>query len=360
MKKKVCLFFEHFTSSNGVCRSALAISGVLSKNYDVTLMPLFRFDSSFQEMLPDGVHVLKVFGFYFRGFAKILDLIPDQFLYKLIFKKHNFDLEIGFQKDMPIKIIAAGTSKTRKLAWMHGYDEGLLLRKQYQSIGEVICVSKCNAIRLKNELPSVTVDYCYNPIDDKKVVDLGKEDVDIPIGNRPLFITVGRHSQEKGYSRLLDIVNRLRNEGFLFSLWMIGEGPEYENNKQHSNKLQLESVVTFLGNKINPHKYTSKADVFVCSSFSEGYSTACSESIMLGVPVITTKVSGAEEIINESQAGILCDLDDDSLYLAIKYVLENPSDITKWKNTISNTKYLFSQDTRANKLIKIIEDILAK
>lgn len=358
-KKKICISFGHLECSNGVSRAAIATANLLTWEYDVTLVPLFAFEKKALEMINPEVRVRRVFGFYFQGLAKIVDLIPDFILYWFIFGRYHYDLEIAYQKDMPIKIIGGNhcNYRTKKLAWMHGYDKGLTLRKQYERIGKVICVSKSNAERLAAELPSVKTDYCYNPIDDKAVVSQGNEVLDKePPTNQVLFISVGRHSPEKGYYRLLDVCARLRDEGYEFSLWLVGDGPEHTRLVHHSEELKLDNVVTFTGATPNPHKYTSKADVFVCSSFSEGYSTACTEAIMLGIPVITTDVAGSKEIIEDSGCGIRCGLDDDSLYQAMKTVLDNQSIISDWKSVLNETKYRFSLNERSQKLFSIINE----
>ena len=265
MKKKICISFEHLVASNGVSRSAIAIANLLDeKGYDVTLVPLFRIENKITETMNPRVHLQKVFGFYFRGFAQIIDLIPDSILYWLIFRNKHYDLEIAFQKDMPIKIIAAGPKgKAKRLAWIHTYDEGLSLRKQYERIGKVVCVSKQNSDRLSEELPSVQSDYSYNPIDEKIVIEQSKELIDLKRPTDcPLFVSVGRHSPEKGYMRLLDIIARLRDEGYCMKWWLIGGGVQHEELVAHSNELGLQDIVLFTGATSNPHKYTVHGDVF--------------------------------------------------------------------------------------------------
>lgn len=358
MKKKICISFEHLVASNGVSRSAIAIANLLDeKGYDVTLVPLFRIENKITETMNPRVHLQKVFGFYFRGFAQIIDLIPDSILYWFIFRNKHYDLEIAFQKDMPIKIIAAGPKgKAKRLAWIHTYDEGLSLRKQYERIGKVVCVSKQNSDRLSEELPSVQSDYSYNPIDEKIVIEQSKEPIDLKRPTDcPLFVSVGRHSPEKGYMRLLNIIARLRDDGYKMKWWLIGGGVQHDELVNHSNELGLQDVVLFTGSTSNPHKYTVHGDVFVCSSYREGYSTACTEAVMLGVPVITTDVGGSREIIEDSGCGIHCDRDDESLYFAIKKVLDKPSLILEWHNKLKNNLSKFSQSERANRLFNVVE-----
>ena len=57
----------------------------------------------------------------------------------------------------------------------------------------------------------------------------------------------------------------------------------------------------------------SRADLLVCASFAEGYSTVCVEANMLGIPVLSTCVDGAKEIVDDAGAGMVVGMDDDSL-----------------------------------------------
>ena len=237
----------------------------------------------------------------------------------------------------------------------NGYDEGLVLRKEYEAIGHQVCVSKCNADRLRKEIPTIKVDYNYNPIDDEAVRKAGQEKIEMlrPV-DMPLLVSVGRHSKEKGYMRLLDIVARLKTEKYKFALWLVGDGPQHKQLVEYAKEIGVDDVVAFTGAQSNPHKYTSQADVFICSSFVEGYSTACTEAIMLGVPVITTNVSGGEEIIEEAQCGLLTKMDDESLYQAIKSVLEKTETLGEWRTKLLQTREAFSQKVRARNLFNIL------
>ena len=192
-------------------------------------------------------------------------------------------------------------------------------------------------------------------IDDKKVQLQGNKLVDV-FNNKCLkLVTVGRLSPEKGYLRLLDTLGKLKKEGFSFEMVFVGDGPQKTELITSCKKNNVDNEVIFVGNQSNPHKYTSKADVFICASHSEGYSTACTEAIMLGIPVITTRVSGAEEIIGDSEAGLVVENSNTGLYEGIKSVLQNPTIVNIWKDTIKTTKSRFSIEARTQRLIKILE-----
>ena len=358
--KKVVLVFNSLTAANGVARAAVAIANCLveTEQYDVTLFPLFCCEKEVVlSFLDKRVHVKRLFGFYFKGFAKLLDIIPDNILYRLIFRKQRYDVEVAFQFGLSTKIISASNNRSAiRLVWMHGYDVGLRLKDYYTKFDRVLCVSKCNAERLKEELNnSIIVDYCYNVIDDELVRELGKERIDYPHRNCFTFVSVGRMSQEKGYTRLIPVVERLANSGFVFSVWIVGDGPLKGELEEEIKNLHLSDFFVFLGTQRNPHKYTSKADVFICPSFSEGYSNACTEAIMLGVPVISTDVSGAREIIADSESGLVVDNSEDGIYEGMKEVLCNPSIVEEWKRKLVFTKERFSKIERTNHLLNIFD-----
>lgn len=244
-----------------------------------------------------------------------------------------------------------------RFAWMHGYDNGLTLRTEYEKIGKVVCVSKSNADRLKEDAGGdFDIEYAYNLLDDEEIREKGSEPIPIQRSDHIQFVTVGRMSPEKGYIRLLEICQRLKSEGYYFKLWLIGDGPQRGGLEAKVKELDVGEVAQFLGQQANPHAYTAKSDVFICSSFDEGYSTACTEAVILGIPVITTDVSGAQEIIDEAECGLIVPKDsDDALYRAMKRVIDDKEIIAAWKQKLSITHERFSYKSRAGKLYKIFE-----
>lgn len=355
--KKICFSFNHLTPSNGVARAAIGIANYLSKKDDieVTLRPIFQFNSKVKYLVNDNINIKPLFSFYAKGLSSILGLIPDSLLHDIIFGKNFYDIEVGFQHGIATKAVVSGIhSEAKHFVWIHGYDEGLSLKKWLQKADKIVCVSQCNMQKLKCILPN-NIDYCYNPIDDYFILDQGKEDIDTKKTEELLFVTVGRLSKEKGYSRLIKVTAKLLKEGYHFNVWIIGNGPEYDTLRSLIDELEVNVSIKLLGEQINPHKFTAKADLFICSSFSEGYSTACTEAIILGIPVITTDVSGAEEIIRDAECGMLVGREDADIYMGLKKILDNKSIILEWKKQLKKTKFNFSYSVRTKKIDQILE-----
>ena len=82
--------------------------------------------------------------------------------------------------------------------------------------------------------------------------------------------------------------------------------------------------VVFLGYKQNPYADMAKCDLFVLPSLYEGFATVISESLIVGTPVLTTKVSGTEEQIIAPEDGWIVENSQQGLNEGLKNALSDP------------------------------------
>lgn len=357
--KKICISFNHLQYSDGVARSVISMANHLASlpNVEVTLRPIFRVEKSMLAHLLPNIKVKPVFKFYVAGLGRAVLSLPKKVLHRLCFGKGN-DINIAFQYGVSTKALAGSTAKflSKQICWMHTYDEDMIQKKYYLAMDKMVCVSKEGAERLKQDLNNqVPVDYCYNLLDEQVIFEQAKQGVNIEKDSIPTFISVGRLSREKGYSRLIDICKQLLDEGFIFQLKIIGNGPEFPSLKENIEKNGLKEQIILCGEQSNPYQFVVNTDLFICSSFAEGYSTACTESVILGIPVLTTRVGGAQEIIETSRAGLLVENDTSSLYEGLKFVLENPMILEQWKKTLNMSREAFYLSWRARRLEEVLE-----
>ena len=161
-------------------------------------------------------------------------------------------------------------------------------------------------------------------------------------------------TQVKGYDRLVRICAKLRDMGYDFSVAVLGKGEEEENIKKLISENSLDERIKLFGFQENPHKFIKNSDIFVCSSYAEGYSTAVSEAVILGVPVITTECSGMREIFGGEDCGIICENSDEALLEAMKKVLDEPSLLEFYKEGEKKRAESFSMASR----IRVVEDFI--
>ncbi len=279
--------------------------------------------------------------------------------------KGDYDIEVACCEGYAAKIVAASQRKSVKVAYIHTdfinnpWSENVYKGRQqeekecYSKFDKIICVSETirDAFVKKYGMAEKT-QVIYNLIDDKKIRKLSSENAALPINKKPSFILVGNYLKVKGYDRLMNVADRLKNEGYEFSFTIMGRPEERHKTEALRKNFGLEDYVALMGFEENPYKYMKHADCYLCSSYAEGYSTAVCEGIICGLPVITTDCSGMKEIFGGSEIGIICHNSEEGLYQAIKKVLDDPQLLNYYKSNAAVRAGYLGYDARA----KIIED----
>jgi colanic acid/amylovoran biosynthesis glycosyltransferase len=138
-----------------------------------------------------------------------------------------------------------------------------------------------------------------------------------PQGEPPLVLAVGRLVETKGFHTLIEACAQLLSNGVDSQCHIIGEGPEAERLSRMITALRLSERVALLG-KLPPAEvlaYYHKASLFVMPSCvrrnnRDGIPTVLIEALAMGIPVVSTRVSGIPELVRDGETGLLADPDD--------------------------------------------------
>jgi glycosyltransferase involved in cell wall biosynthesis len=121
--------------------------------------------------------------------------------------------------------------------------------------------------------------------------------------------TVALFRPRKGIEVLLHALKELQNESIPFQLLAVGafETTVYENKiKKLSKQLGIDKRIHWTGFVKNVTDYFAKMDIFVLPSlYGEGLPMVILEAMAAGVPVISTQVEGATEVIENGKTGLL-------------------------------------------------------
>ena len=215
--------------------------------------------------------------------------------------------------------------------------------KVYKSLDEFYNVVKLSILNI------------MNTIDSEQKNHLSVNPVTIPKSKNMQLGAVGSITHIKGYLRFLQWIYKLKQTNFSIELWLLGEGEERPILEAFIQEHHLEDCVTLWGFCSNPYGYMAQCDLFVCSSLSEGYSTAVTEALILGLPVVTTDCSGMQELLPDNTCGLITANSDEGLYLGLKSVLSYPEKLDNFKRQAQRR----SQDFSLDNLIKPIEQLLA-
>lgn len=264
-----------------------------------------------------------------------------------IFIGNEYDIEIAFLEGICAKIIAnSSNTKSKKYAWIHVdllrqhksknvFSNIADEQKTYNKFDKIICVSnivKKSFVKLFNQIDPKKVSVKHNIIDSNEIL---KKSL-IPnrlINNKFTICSVGRLNKQKNYLRLAKCAYRLyHNLNLDFNVWIIGEGTGRKKLEQYIKNHKMEGYFHLLGFRSNPYSIVKKANLFVCSSNAEGYSTSVVEALILGLPVVTTDCAGMKEIFGTSQCGIITKNTTEDLYQGISMVMKNIDLYKRLKN----------------------------
>lgn len=143
-------------------------------------------------------------------------------------------------------------------------------------------------------------------------------------GQSKTIIVVARLSPEKNVALAIKILAEVRKSTDA-RLVVVGSGPEADKLKNLAEQLQVSDFVSFEGWRNDVTPYYKGADVFLQTSYFEGYGMALVEAGLNHLPVISTPVGLAGELINGKEI-IICPQDDEKQFArSVLSILANPS-----------------------------------
>ena len=140
------------------------------------------------------------------------------------------------------------------------------------------------------------------------------------------IISVGRLYPQKNQKMMIEAFAKIAPKFPEWTLVIYGEGPERDflESLVSSFKIQVSSRISLPGRCETVIEEVAKSKVFCLSSDYEGMSNAMIEALCVGIPVISTKVSGTDELIRNGENGLLVNIGDtEGLAQAFEKLLSN-------------------------------------
>ena len=203
------------------------------------------------------------------------------------------------------------------------------LRNKLGSARFVITNSDYNAANLRASFDGATppkICTIYNSLD----LSAFPQRLEEP--GEPTILGVGRLVEKKGFGDLIKACRLLKDWRVSFGCEIVGTGPLYDSLRDSINNLGLEPHVKLRGQR--PHRELSdfylRAMVFAlpCVVAANGdrdiLPNVLKEAMAVGVPVITTRLPGIEELIAHEENGLLVSpRDPEALAKALQRLLHD-------------------------------------
>lgn len=177
-------------------------------------------------------------------------------------------------------------------------------------------IPRANAIRvvserIKNSLTHNTPDLTHVSVLPifTEIIQSETEEKKFPQFNK-IILMAARLSKEKNIGSAIEAMGEVVKTNPRTGLVIVGDGPEREALVLKTKTYHLEPNIVFEGWQDNLYPYYKVANVFVLSSYYEGYGMVVVEALAAGCPVIMTDVGCAGDVVRDGENGLVVPVGD--------------------------------------------------
>jgi glycosyltransferase involved in cell wall biosynthesis len=140
-----------------------------------------------------------------------------------------------------------------------------------------------------------------------------------------IVLTIGRFDPVKGNRYLVEAAGTLSSHHDVHFVFL-GAGTELNSLQRSAKQFRNADRIHFLGHVDDVRPYLTAASIYVQPSLSEGLAKSIIEAMAYGLPVVSTRSGGAEELILHEESGILVPTrSGTALAAAIEDLLHQPT-----------------------------------
>lgn len=369
MKKKIIFLIPNLKHGGAEKVLVNLVNNMDTEKYDITVQTLFDVGVHKKNLL-SHIEYHSFFKHEIRGNSYLFKCFSPQFWWKRMIKE-KYDIAVSYLEGPTTRILSGCPDfDTKLVSWLHielntpqlaaqGFRSVAEAKAAYEKFDRIIAVSQnvkqCFNDSLRVQHP---IDVLYNTNDTEQIRDKAQipvQDDRFIIGNIPTVISVAKLMKTKGYDRLIEVHKRLLDEGLNHRIYILGIGEEQGYLEGKIKEYHLEDSFVLLGFSENPYQYLSNADLYVCSSHREGFSTAVTEALIVGTPVVSTECSGAKELLGENnEYGIVVENSTEGIYQGMKKMLSDEKLLAHYKEQAKIRGNFFSRE----KTVRAVEEML--
>jgi glycosyltransferase involved in cell wall biosynthesis len=228
----------------------------------------------------------------------------------------------------------------------------------------IVAVSHTVANELKRQGVRRPIVVCYNPREEPNACPETTAVLRCQLApdGTALVGTVTRLEDGKGVEDFLAAACLLRSRWPNVHYVIVGGGSKAKAFERLATELGLQPCVHFAGFRSNVIEYYASMDIFVCPSLVEGAQGVVIEAMLMGRPVVATRVGSVEELIRDGDSGLIVAASDpDNLAQAIDSLLANsPLQQAMGARGMASVRHLCDPVSQARMLDEIFARVLSR
>lgn len=268
-----------------------------------------------------------------------------KYFYSRVLRKleGHYDIAVAYTDGEPAYYVDDFVDADKKMVWVHtdyrvDHDKSPYDADIYRRFNAVVTVSEGCADALREEFPSLAGKIYNIPNITSSSMVKRRADEFVPEEfpkNVPAILSIGRLAEQKGFDLALQAAKILKERGYRFHWFIMGDGPLESELKHTAATLQVKDCVTFLGARENPYPYIKCADIFVQTSRFEGKSVVLDEAKILGKPIVVTNYNTVADQITQGRDGVVVELSPEGIAAGIAELLDNPGKREQFQRFLS-------------------------
>lgn len=248
----------------------------------------------------------------------------------LTLDKH-YNVAIGFEEGSACYYVAECVGADKKIGWIHTDIKKInsnrtLDERAFSSLDHVATVSENSLNSLcelypnyKDKFSVIKLPALIN-IEEVNRLSLVPNEMDSSVTK---ILSVGRLVELKGFHLCVEPCRRLIDEGYNLKWYVAGDGDYRGVIEDEIKRYNLQDSFILLGNQPNPYTYFNSADIVVQPSSYEGLSVTVCEAKYFRRAVVVTGIPSNKEMISDGVNGLIIERNSESIYEAVKYLLDN-------------------------------------
>jgi len=263
----------------------------------------------------------------------------------------EYDCAVAYWGDKTMFYMLDHVNAKKKIAWLHfdytkpQRDDSLYL-PAFSACDAVVTVSKPIEESLRAHFPQISNKIvCMENICDPKLIwDMAMKGESYPDlffhGKR--ILTVGRIAAQKGYDMVVEVLAKLRANGYNDVRWyVVGGGDEADVDALQvmAVQYQVADMLILLGTTPNPYTYMRDCYIYAQPSRHEGKPIAVEEAKILYKTILTTNYLSAKEQLEDGLLGEICDISVEGIYQGVKKLLDHPSLCNAYADRLTERKF---------------------
>lgn len=307
--RRVCFFNSHKSWGGGEKWYYDMATRLAAKGYKVTVVT--NKQSELKRRLQNAAlnkYEVKVTNLSFLNVWVLLKICT-------IIRKERIDtIIVNLSSDLKTAGLAAKIAGTEKILYARGIANpvrnSFLNRWLFQRIltGVIANSEETKRSILKNNpalISSSKIQVVYLGIDLKNTAKHFQGPIRVSQADKFILGTAGRLEKVKNHKFLIEAAKRLKERGAKFKLLIAGDGSLKNELTAYAKSMGVENEIEFLGFIDDIASFMAAIDVFVLSSFSEGFGYVLIEAMAFKKPVIAFNHSSSPEIVIDQQTGFL-------------------------------------------------------